>query len=783
MSFGMSQIKRWKLARILAAVQSALAAEFYATLTLPAPSGGDDTAAINAVYAAAATAGAGLATGQYIRIVGQEGASYLCDAIEPKSNTFLDARIRLAKRSDGGAPTSNSLMRTYDQATALSGGSAITLTFTGTPGSAATSATLNATWTGDTYAPPVIFPNGDVRNVQLTNGATTATWVGGLSSSAGGTTASVATYYGRYKNIKIRGVVFDSNGHDNPAQLVRFENVEDLVVEDCVFIHSSASAHWAVQSGGNDITFLNCTVKGGTVRYQDGFHSTHGQRHRYTNCFAVSGDDAFAAGTDFSGNSGIETFDDEGLRDVTYTNCGGYATVGTLLKIYYGLNQTTNAPFSGNYRGTVNGIQARGHYGVGGISSNGAFYIVDTQTVTFTGTPGNGATSATLNAAWAGKTGTYWLNFPNTTPNERQVTLTNGSTGCDWTAGGALSSACTSAVAACVDPTRIQNVDIEGVVRCGSSTNDGTNSAGVYILAATNVRIAGTITITDTASGGKFAAGNIFLLLGNSEFKINYPVMPAGKGFAIMDSESVEIHSAGFVSGGGAGRGSVEISGVRGLNVHDCQFKDIPTSQTAVLVQSSGSGVYANLVTVKDCHGTKANGATSTRFYNQNSGGTGFVKLLNMQNIDIRAEAASATSVDALWNSTGVTPDVVFVDGVRGFGAGVNRTPNQSTAVAYTGSYATTGYTATLASMLGNRITMTLTGNLVVNAPTGMVPGGRIRFSLTQDATGGRTVTWNSVFKFYVAAWADAGGANTVTEIEFEWNGTNWIQQAPNRWV
>lgn len=56
---------------------------------------------------------------------------------------------------------------------------------TGTIAAGATSATLTANWTGPTGVYFVTFSNGEFRSVTLTNGATTATWSGGLASSAG----------------------------------------------------------------------------------------------------------------------------------------------------------------------------------------------------------------------------------------------------------------------------------------------------------------------------------------------------------------------------------------------------------------------------------------------------------------------------------------------------------------------------------------------------------------------------------------------------------------------
>ena len=64
------------------------------------------------------------------------------------------------------------------------------VTFNGAISGAATSGTLAANWAGATGAYAVLFSNGDVRAVTLTNAATTATWSTGLSSGA---TASAST--------------------------------------------------------------------------------------------------------------------------------------------------------------------------------------------------------------------------------------------------------------------------------------------------------------------------------------------------------------------------------------------------------------------------------------------------------------------------------------------------------------------------------------------------------------------------------------------------------------
>jgi hypothetical protein len=509
-------------------------------------------------------------------------------------------------------------------------------------------------------------------------------------------------------------------------------------------------------------------VLNGTQTFQDGVHLTHGDMISVVGGYIASGDDALAFGIDST--SATETWDDEALTNVTVTGTVVNSAKATAVKVYYGLNTATGMPFSGTYRGKIDGVTVRGVTGKAGQAVNGGVYVVDTTVLTFTTSFANGATSGTLSSAFTGATGTYYLTFSN--GNVRSTTLTNGSTACSF---AALSATATASVSA-VDPARIKNVDIEATLQVGSASNDGVNSAGIYARGVTNLRVAGTYSITDTASGSHFAAGNIQLVMG-VEAKVNVPAMPAGPGLSFYNCDGVNVHDSELVGGAGSGRGSVEITGCRSVKVHDANFKNIPSNHTGVIVQSSGSGDFANTLQIGRCTATKATGATGTRLYGQQSGAAGFVQYLDINGIDIRG-GSNANAIDAVFNSTGITPDEISVDNVRGFGGGVNRSTNIPLAVAYSGTW-----TPTLSAYRGNRLTQTLTGNTTVAAPTGMVVGTRIVFELTQDGTGSRTVTWNAIFKFVVAAWADAGAASTITSIEFEWNGTNWIQKTANRWI
>jgi len=71
---------------------------------------------------------------------------------------------------------------------------------------------------------------------------------------------------------------------------------------------------------------------------------------------------------------------------------------------------------------------------------------------------------------------------------------------------------------------------------------------------------------------------------------------------------------------------------------------------------------------------------------------------------------------------------------------------------------------------------LVLGGSRSIPSPTGMVAGPLVlyRLTLVQDATGGRTVTWGSAFKFPGGAPPVLStAANAVDELIFDCDGTN----------
>lgn len=66
-----------------------------------------------------------------------------------------------------------------------------------------------------------------------------------------------------------------------------------------------------------------------------------------------------------------------------------------------------------------------------------------------------------------------------------------------------------------------------------------------------------------------------------------------------------------------------------------------------------------------------------------------------------------------------------------------------------------------------------LIGNLTINPPANPRTGAMLVFTFAQDATGGRTITWNAVFK---KAADGTGTGNQKAGTSFVYDGANWVQ-------
>jgi hypothetical protein len=72
----------------------------------------------------------------------------------------------------------------------------------------------------------------------------------------------------------------------------------------------------------------------------------------------------------------------------------------------------------------------------------------------------------------------------------------------------------------------------------------------------------------------------------------------------------------------------------------------------------------------------------------------------------------------------------------------------------------------------GSEYTVTLTGNMTLNLPTGMVPGTLYRLFLIQDGTGSRTLTLGAGFKTAGGAPTLTTTANAIDRLDIFWDGT-----------
>jgi hypothetical protein len=78
----------------------------------------------------------------------------------------------------------------------------------------------------------------------------------------------------------------------------------------------------------------------------------------------------------------------------------------------------------------------------------------------------------------------------------------------------------------------------------------------------------------------------------------------------------------------------------------------------------------------------------------------------------------------------------------------------------------------------GATATITLGGNRTIAAPTNLVAGAFYALEILQDATGSRTITWNSVFKFANGVAPVLSTAASARDyLVFRSNGTNLYEQ------
>jgi hypothetical protein len=159
----------------------------------------------------------------------------------------------------------------------------------------------------------------------------------------------------------------------------------------------------------------------------------------------------------------------------------------------------------------------------------------------------------------------------------------------------------------------------------------------------------------------------------------------------------------------------------------------VSTSNGNIVLEPNGTGdVYLNADTVR-VGDANANATITTN-------GTGDLIL----NTNGGTNSGSITILDNVNGNISIQPS--------GTGQTVVKNLEYQEFVAVGGTYA--GGTLAPAATNGNILTLTLTGNLTINAFTNPISGQTITLIITQDATGGRTLT--STMKF-------AGGSKTLS--------------------
>jgi len=135
-----------------------------------------------------------------------------------------------------------------------------------------------------------------------------------------------------------------------------------------------------------------------------------------------------------------------------------------------------------------------------------------------------------------------------------------------------------------------------------------------------------------------------------------------------------------------------------------------------------------------------------------------------------------ATTLTGVIKGTGTTAIVAATAGTDFVAPG---TATNFTAQQYFGtSTLTDGATISWAASTAQVATVTLGGNRTMAAPTGLVSGAFYALNVIQDATGSRTLTWNSVFKWTGGTAPTLSTAANAKDF-FVWrsDGTNLYEQ------
>lgn len=327
----------------------------------------------------------------------------------------------------------------------------------------------------------------------------------------------------------------------------------------------------------------------------------------------------------------------------------------------------------------------------------------------------------------------------------------------------------------------------------GAVKTDGTGASGTWSLSISGN--AATATLTTNISGG--TAGDLLYqsstnTTGKVSLGTQYKVLQAGSSaptWSLYTLPSVNgTANYALVTDGAGGTSWSQVSvtqGISGLGTNVATFLATPTSANlaAAITNETGSGalVFANTPTLvtpilgiasatsinKVAITAPATSATLSLFegstlatsgaYSTTLTATGTTTVTLPTSGTVYGTASSSiTSLQlktSLSDETG-SGSVVFADTATLSSTTINigLTVNGPAALnkqVYSPFVALTdGATISVDASVGNMFRVTLGGNRTVGAPTNSQDGQTINFHISQDGSGNRTLTWNSIYKW-----------------------------------
>lgn len=258
----------------------------------------------------------------------------------------------------------------------------------------------------------------------------------------------------------------------------------------------------------------------------------------------------------------------------------------------------------------------------------------------------------------------------------------------------------------------------------------------------------------------------------NSLFQV---ANPAGNSFSEAANVAIDGASNVLVSGCLVDETAVGAFGAASLLI--LSGKDIEIHRTKVFVPY---GIISTRIGVHVCDGSTASGGVTQR-----------VKISSMRVESYALDRVPTNTIKIDSGALDVTLEDISTDPNGGgdiSDSGTRSRWRNVNGVSKNDSFQLIGeqdinYAAniTINPALGDVVFVNLTGNLHYNAPTAPVRGQRLRVMMQQDATGGRTVSWDAAFAH--VAWSDTGNtASTISSIEFIYGASGvWLQSGAQK--